>query len=141
MEPYTNSADYSPHVGDTVGNNDGQFVVKNVEEATGMLILEGREEPIAYDLVYLISRSASEPATTTTTAPAATESPAAGGGKRKTKRRKKTKKSKWNNKATIAVLATAVAVDKSASPEFAADSTGGKSNTRKKPRRLKKRVR
>jgi len=65
------------------------------------------------------------------------------GGKRlKTKR-----KVRWNNKttkATVAVVATTMALDKGLSP----DSSGGKSkrkrsklSTRKKPRRLKQRVR
>ncbi len=72
-----------------------------------------------------------------------------GGKRRKTKRRKKTRKSKWDNKATVAVVATAVAIDKtSAPPTDAPEPMGGKktkrnrrSTTRKKPRRLKKRVR
>jgi hypothetical protein len=70
----------------------------------------------------------------------------AGGKRRKSKRRTK-RKLKWDNKATIAVVATTVAFDKTLPPTDLTDPSGGKktkrrkSKSRKKPRSLKKRVR
>jgi len=72
--------------------------------------------------------------------------PPAGGKRRKSKRRTK-RKLKWDNKATIAVVATTVAFDKTLPPTDLTDPSGGKktkrrkSKSRKKPRSLKKRVR
>ena len=70
----------------------------------------------------------------------------AGGKRRKSKRRTK-RKLKWDNKATIAVVATTLAFDKTSPPTDLTDPSGGKktkrrkSRSRKKPRSLKKRVR
>ena len=69
------------------------------------------------------------------------------GGKRRKSKRKTKRKLKWDNKATIAVVATTMAFDKPMPPTDLSDPTGGKktkrkkSSTRKKPRSLKKRVR
>jgi len=69
-----------------------------------------------------------------------------GGKRRKSKRRTK-RKLKWDNKATVAVVATTMAFDKTTMPPTDLPEPAGgkktkrKSNTRKKPRSLKKRVR
>ena len=70
------------------------------------------------------------------------------GGKRRKSKRKTKRKLRWDNKATIAVVATTMAFDKtSAPPTDLPDPSGGKkskrrkSKARKKPRSLKKRIR
>ena len=68
------------------------------------------------------------------------------GGKRRKSKRKTKRKLKWDNKETVAVVATTFAFDKATiHPTDLPDPSGGKpkrkSNTRKKPYSLKKRIR
>lgn len=63
------------------------------------------------------------------------------GGKKSKRKRKSKRKLKWNNKASIAVVATTMAIDNDV-PVLKHDPAGGKKKlTRKKPHSLKKRIR
>ena len=68
------------------------------------------------------------------------------GGKKSKRKRKSKRKFRWNNKASIAVVATTMAIDNddpvAEEPVLKPDPAGGKKKlTRKKPYSLKKRVR
>ena len=165
---YTNTFDKIPKKNDIIKDavTDETFTVEDFDAATDMAKLANGTEKNYQSLIYIKNDSkpstpeGSEPAIAKNEEPSAENNgpaaetaennpPSGGGKRRKTKRRKKTRKSKWDNKATVAVVATAVAIDKSSAPPTdAPEPMGGKITkrkrrltTRKKPRRLKKRVR